>query len=74
MEYIIITMAVLAGTAIGYVNGRRHEREDNKQRLHTLEEALLNETDTKQWGWDIGNNPIWCCGAIDVIERLLEDG
>ena len=73
MEYIIVTMAVLSGAVIGYVNGRKNADEDRELRLRELAEELVKDVDEGASGKKTEHSPMWHHGALWAISQMLKD-
>lgn len=73
MEYIIVTMAVLSGAVIGYVNGRKNADEDWELRLRELAEELVKDVDAGANGKKTEHSPIWHHGALWAINQMRKE-
>ena len=73
MEYIIVTISVLSGVVIGYVNGRHNADEDWELRLRELAEELVKDVDAGANGKKTEHSPMWHHGALWAISQMLKD-
>ncbi|MBR2928557.1 MAG: hypothetical protein IKC24_05320 [Oscillospiraceae bacterium] len=73
MEYIIVTMAVLSGAVIGYVNGRKNADEDWELRLRELAEGLVKDVDAGASGKKTEHSLIWHHGALWAINQMRKE-
>ena len=74
MEFIIITMAVLSGVVIGYVNGRKNADEDWQLQIKALAQEIYRESDAGARGEKTEHSAVWLGGAAWVIRRLAKKG